>query len=432
MSDYVKTVWIDDTEPDIDAVHLNHLETGVDTAHQEIDAVAVDADAALSSATSAVNAVNSHAARTDNPHAVTARQAGGRHHKNAVKEGAVGNDSTDNTNVLQGILDALRNAGGGELYLPYDPANGHTIYRTKTLHVYSNTRIVSEGATLKAINYGDPRAGVPGDYSYPYGLLSLRDQPNAGYASKPSGITVEGVKLDANTVAVGTDGIRGIFCYADDVRIRDVEVLQSGRSTDCIEIGGTATRVWVERCKLLGARRNCVSVVSGRYVWILDSDIGLCEATAIGGNASPGCGIDVESEGPLSHIHICRNVIHDNGGAGIGYIFSLANAYAPEATGMLAEGNEIIGNGNLSLPFGTKGGIWVAKGQSDGNGTLRIVGNDIRGTIRGAGLQGYDPAVDNVTQDIVLVGNTFKSNAGSYKALPYYTGTLIEAGNITA
>ncbi len=430
---YSPTVWIDDNEPDIDAVHLNKMETGIKDAHDGIDSAVTDAAAAQTSAAAASASVTAHSARVDNPHAVTARQAGARHHKNAVKEGALGNDSFDNSLVLQGLLDALRNAGGGELYLPFDPANGHTIYRTKTLHVYSNTRIVTEGATLKATNYGDPRAGVVGDWSYPYGLLSLRAQPNVGYSAKPSGITIEGLVLDTNTAAIGTDGIRGIFCYADDVRIKDVSVLAAGRPEDCIEIGGSATRVWIERSKLNGARRNNISIVEAKYVWVSDCEITACEGTAIGGNASPGCGIEVETDGlsaPTSHIYISDNDIRSNAGAGVALVMD-HNGAPTEANDFLVEGNTIVGNGAVSLPFGTKGGVFVRRGQADGLSVVRVIGNVIRNQVRGAGVQGYDAAVENVTAAVIVMGNNLRGNAGGTITIPYLTGTLVNTGNIT-
>jgi len=87
MSVYVPTDWVNNTTPSINARNLNHLEAGIETAHQEISDI-------VSGATSVANATEAERALTVDP--ATETSTGGA---------KIWVDSADPANIV-GFIDA--------------------------------------------------------------------------------------------------------------------------------------------------------------------------------------------------------------------------------------------------------------------------------------------------------------------------------------
>ena len=85
---YTKTTWVNDTTPAIDATNLNHIETGIDEAHDAIentstghdhdgtDSKQVDHANLLNKGTNTHAEIDTHLGSTNNPHSVTKSQVG--------------------------------------------------------------------------------------------------------------------------------------------------------------------------------------------------------------------------------------------------------------------------------------------------------------------------------------------------------------------
>ena len=246
---YEPTVYRDNAPPEINAVNLNKLENAVSLAKTEM--TAVESTVALNSEliSSHGDVLSTHVSLQTNPHLVTVQQVGARHHKNAKKGGALGDGVNDDTPYLQALLDELRDRGGGELYIPND---GGTVYRCYGLWVASNTRVVSDGATLKWYGEGmDSRSqSVGGLPLFASGLLTISDQRvTVPGLQEAANVMVEGLRLDLTGQLVTHSGVH--IRSGVDVLVRD-SVAIGGQCGVRIDSPGPITnrRVHLERLDL--------------------------------------------------------------------------------------------------------------------------------------------------------------------------------------
>ena len=463
---YVQTEWVDDSAPDIDADHLNKIEQGVYDAHVGFAAAQESADAASSDAASAVSTVNGHVASVSNPHATTAKQVGARHHKNAKKRGAVGNGSTDDTAILQLLLDEIRDAGGGELYLPND---GNTIYRTRGLWVPANCRIVSDGADVYFWDAGDPRDESPdGDLRCALGFHAAFQRPNRGGASfTPSNVVIEGLVIDCansgfqNSTALfptnnyytyweanpfGADpnrkpsnvypasSLRGLVpvnLAGDEMTLRDVKIIGTGY--DAIQLSGN--RITLERVNITtGARRNNVSVFSGtelEFYKLLANNCLAAIPTARTVNSSwvfnepaPGCGVEIE---PFATVNLEAVRFRDctmkgNGGAGIGVV--LDEGGTSTIDGLVIDGCYLAGNGASGATGVLKGAVELRGG--NGSHAVFISNSSLKSSVRGSGV---DRDAHGFAPKVIVSGCDLRFNSGGAASA---SGYVDGGGNVTA
>lgn len=424
---FVKTNWVNDAEPDITAEELNRIELGIEEAHTLAGSASLAAANAASAAQTATNGLSAHTQSTGNPHNVTSKQVGGRHIINAVKRGARGDDATDNTALLQAMLDEIRDsARPRELYLPGDEG---TVYRTKGLWVPSRVRIVSDGAELKITGKGAQRStSDDADPIFATAGLTIRAQKSLGFTSIVTDVAVEGLTVNVSVATDGADDLYGVQVAGQRVRLEHVRV--TGVPHDALVIDnrsafGTPEEILARRCLFENGRRNSVSLIVCRYVWLEDNLIRNCAASSP--EFDPGAGIDIEPNvagDPLHDIFIRNNVIRDNAGSGIALILEgWAGDDSTNADGIVIEGNAIRGNGiKAGGDATTTGGIEARAGTSSLG--LRIVNNTIRSQVAGPAvyLNGFNPVV-------VIAHNDLRTNpgggiSGAAAAGSYTTGNL--------
>lgn len=389
---YTRTNWVNDASPDIDATNLNKIENGIEDAHERIDPMASQVSQASSNAASANATVQNHVGNTNNPHNVTIRQVGGRHHKNAAHRGAVGNDSTDNTAILQALLDELHQAGGGELYIP-----GPGIYRTRTLYVPGNTRVVTDGAKIRCTGLtsdirrwsgdGDP-IGAPGVFTV------------IGWGGPWGNVGQDRVLIEGFEILTTSPNPFGLYLAGDDIVVRDCWVrgnfYECWYVTDRGKWGEVPQRITIERVEATGGQRNGAAIVAGRYIHVRDSlffnsgTSPVVSSLATPGeyppNWVPACGLDIETFGSrCSHIWIEGNSFIDTHGAGLGLIFG-NNTTVDDGGQVFVNRNIFRGcsRGQYAVPggAGTKGCIQFNYGDP---GTAIIVTNNIQGEGNGFG-----------------------------------------------
>lgn len=418
---YVKTEWVNDNAPDIDADHLNKMEQGIADAHDGFALAQSDAGAAKSDAASAVSTVNGHLTDRNNPHVVTARQIGTRHLKNAVKRGAKAQAGFDNTVIFQTILDEITNEGGGEFYLPGDSG---AVYETKNLWIQgSNTRIVSEGAQMKFTAQSPYARGTS---------FAGLDFTKANAAVAPSGLILEGLTVNI-AYDLGTETIVGIAIDCDNAVVQDCTVI--GIPKDSIYVGGyqggradnSSRNVRVERCQLIAARRNVISITGVVGCWIDKCVISGSTASDPGspGATNPGAGIDIEPNfraTPITDIWITDCVVDNNGGAGIAIVPSGAadNLSIDIFNNIYLLNNRIWGNG-ASASASTSGGIdFLQYGQTNGEASVLVQGNSIQYSQRGYGIRANCPLLC-----LRLLDNDVRHNAyGAIQGSAYHSGSL--------
>ena len=292
---------------------------------------------------------------------------------------------TDSTAFLQHELDR-----GGRIFLARLP--GGRCYRTRGLWITrSGTELVSDGACLEALGPGPVRLrSLDGD---PISSSAVLFVNRAAGGARPAYIRLQGLRI---VVPRAADSF-GIAISGDHVLVRGVVV--EGEPIDALEIGGRshepARDVTVLRSRLLGGRRNVLSVVSAVGVRIERSVLsGSSDDYAPPGAASstgnPSAGIDIEPNGrvdPVVDVRVEHNLIERNAGPGILLALSTDTGLPFRATGFVITGNRILDNGVAKTPP-QQGGIAFQGGQSDGGGFAVVTGNVIEGNA-GAGLQGH-------------------------------------------
>jgi hypothetical protein len=470
---YVKTEWVNDSVPDIDAEHLNKIEQGILDAHLGFQAATDIAGQAKSDAVSALSSVNGHIASQSNPHLTTAKQVGARHHKNAIKRGCVANGVFDCTAILQALLDELRDAGGGELYLPND---GGAVYRTRGLWVPSNCRIVSEFAKVVFYDGGAIRdhspdydliaatgfrlsqqrffdgtvvantgrciiegltISVSGDGFQSLAALNPGDPYVTYYEANP--FAGQAARKPSNNYAANAGaGLVAVNVACDDVTLRDINI--SGPGYDLMQIGGNLIRL--ERMVVDGGRRNCVTIWSGTEMEFFASTFKNCAADIPkqqhldgttwtigvglpdGYEYAPGCGVEIEPFGgaqTTERVRFRDCSFTGNGGAGLGIDVqetspgSTVNALVVD--GCYLGGNGVSGSGSTVL----HGAMEVRGGSS--SHAIFVANSSLISSVRGYGLK-----ADAASVKVVASGNDLRWNAGG----AWVGASIVDAGgNIT-
>jgi hypothetical protein len=279
----------------------------------------------------------------------------------------------DDTTWLQARLDA-----GGRIFLP-KLADGEC-YETRGLWVSHNgTRIGSNGACIVYLGPGPTRlASSDGDPIASNAIFIVNR--STGHGPPPRGVAISDLTL---IVPVGTDGY-GVIVAGTHVSIVDLDV--DGVPTDGITITGRnnglgyAGPVLVRNSLIRGAKRNGISVIAGRDVTIDGNTI-----TGVGlvgmqdPELGPWAGIDLEPDVasyPIDRVAMTGNTIVGNGGPGV--LIALVTATGPPkvARQITLSANTIAFNSVTTGEF-LRGGVCLQGGQSDGQGTLRLVANEI-------------------------------------------------------
>jgi hypothetical protein len=295
----------------------------------------------------------------------------------------------DATAFLQRELDR-----GGRIVLP--PLAGGRCYRTRGLWVTRpGTQLIASGACLEVTGPGPVRFRSPDGDPIPAA---------AGlYVTRTFGIRISGLRLIVPKEAQSY----GIAVFGRNVAIDELTV--EGAPIDAVVIGGRGSEpardVTITRSRLLGGRRNVVSVVSAVGLTLEQTLV----TGAVAGPDSPSAGIDVEPddrEDAIVNVRIVRNRIARNAGPGILLALSTAYGLPLRATGIVIAGNRIVGNSHGDTPS-QHGGIAFQGGQADGKGWVRVADNVVQGN-GGAGLQGH-PTEGTVLR-IEAAGNDLRGN----------------------
>jgi hypothetical protein len=320
-----------------------------------------------------------------------------REERRVVPAGSAPGDATA---ALQAQLDH-----GGRIFLPRLPDG--RCYRTRGLWVTrSGTELRSNGACLEALGPGPVRLRSPdGD---PVSASAVLFVSRAAGGRRPVLVRLRGLRIVVPRAA----GTYGIAIFADGVAVRDVTV--EGEPIDALLIGGRgavpARNVTIAGARLLGGRRNVVSVVSAVGLRIENSVVSGA-SDEYGRPGSPSAGIDLEPDDrddPIVDVRIAGNRIEGNAGPGILLALSTASGLPRRATAIVVEGNRIVGNDRKTSPP-QPGGIAFQGGQADGGGWVRVHENRIGGS-RAAGLQGHP--TEGTSMRVLATRNDLNGNAG--------------------
>jgi hypothetical protein len=423
---YDPTTWVDDSAPDIDAFHLNKMEQGIKDAHTSADAN-----------TAAVSALGGRVSTLEAGGAVSYR----RFTKDAIALGARGDNATDNTTVLQGALDAIRDQGYGELYLPGAPG---TVYRSKGLWATSGCRVVSDPGVILKITAPSGVAGQAADGHWsipvsgdlrttswdgdlvPSDGLFVCTQTRLGYTGLCHDVKIENLTIDSGTIVcwavqglklINVGRINGFFGYAFNGFKNGQQGFgeipgNGGYCGDVLVDGGFVKNVGRNGYELSSVRR--ITIKGALIDGILGND---------GGSQDPGAGIENELENVDAwgfDINLDGNTIRNCAGAGIAFIRS----GAPENANLCrARGNSIqnvsttpYGGANSPTNVGTQGAVWFNGEGASGEEVIIVEGNQVRGVVRGGMI-----AAGDFNGQVVATGNVCK--AGSTGA----TGTFRQA-----
>ena len=327
---------------------------------------------------------------------------------NAYDAGARPDGATDNTAILQGLLDTIRDsAGGGQLYFPYVPSSG-SVYLTRGLWVPSYTRITADpGIEIRAIGPSLDNRAQSNDSPYPdipaNGLFTISSQEAHGFAHKMHDVQIEGqFTINANNAILYCLEFNG----AQDVRVRDV-MMSSGVSDNVIlQIrngnrvpGNENARIGLHRCVISSAGRNGVSLIAFRHVT-------LDECTISGSRGFPAAGIDVEpnfSSDPVRGLIVRNCLIAFNGREAIIFNPPTNGGLSSDNTDHLIEGCMLYEN-SLDRSGGNANQIQFAtnSGQGDALGAVRLVGNAISRSNGGNSVRN-----DSAYYQVIAVGNVF-------------------------
>ena len=311
-----------------------------------------------------------------------------------------GSSGGDITASLQAELDR-----GGRIFLPRLP--GGRCYRTRGLWVSrTGTELRSDGACLEAVGPGPVRVRSPdGD---PVAASAVLFVSRTSGGRRPLLVRLSGLRIVVPRAAESY----GIAIFGDGVAVRDVTV--EGEPIDAVVIGGRgavpARNVTITDARLLGGRRNVVSVVSATGLRIERSVLSGASDT-FGAPGSPAAGIDLEPDDrndAIVDVRIAENRIERNAGPGILLALDTASGLPRRATAIEITGNRIVENDRATTPP-QPGGIAFQGGQSDEGGWVLVADNTIAGS-RAAGLQGHP--TEGTIMRVVATGNDLSGNSG--------------------
>jgi hypothetical protein len=327
---------------------------------------------------------------------------------NVATAGAVPDGVTDNTAVLQGIFDGIRDQTvgerrGGVVYFPYVPGTGNT-YCTKGLWVWSYTRIVADpGVEIRGTgNSSDLRsrsngAGSPDINASGVFTLSPQEVVGAQFAKAVDGVSIEGVSL---VNGAGTSYALNVL-GATNCRFLDSGFYNGSLDAVMLQVrngsnvpSNTISDARIERCTINGAGRNGVAMLYGTRVWITDCTISGCGLH----------GIDIEPNdkaNPILQVFIEGCLAGYNAGAGIAFN-PPPNGSSTTNTDHLIQGNVLRENHDSQLKFAT------GSGEAGGTGTVRVLGNNVS---RGNGREALH--ADGGAHRLVVIGNYLRGRGGT-------------------
>jgi hypothetical protein len=442
MGVYDKTTWLDNEAPDIDAVHLNKLEQGVADAHTEIATVQGNV-AGIASALSV--------AQTDIVQLKTTGGGGGvgvnsGFTKNAIARGCKANDPNFNNGaILQTLLDEIRDAGHGELYLPGKRGD---VYYMHGLWVPSNCRIISDGGVILDRKFGNSFDGlgrqepngirvhgagwIPGTIDQNLRIASdglfVAAQSDLGFYDIPHDVKFEGLTLRGGTVVVY--GVDGFFCEDFHTANDGFGIALGGGQGD--QVGYANSRNCVFRdCSFKNHHRNALEFGNCRDVLIENCLIDGVDGVW-NGEQCPGCGVESEQEGTDQECYNLRVVnctIKNTAGAAVGLV-NIGNGGVPvSADKILIQGNtfDTVSTKAIGAPpgVGTDGAIFMRGGQTDGLAVVRIADNYARAVGRAGFLSASQGPYDH--GQVLATGNVC---VGAVTGVAGTFSSLTKFGNI--
>jgi len=300
--------------------------------------------------------------------------------------------SRDDTASLQAKLDA-----GGSVFIPKLP-NG-SCYATRGLWVSRDgTSITSDGACIVALGPGEARIKT-GDGKPVRANAVFFLNHSSIFVPPPVRVTISGldIRVPAATRMLGVAAL-GHEVTLSNIRIRgspttDV-VVGSGR----IGGGGMTARVEVRDSTLTGGQRDVLLVFGPVRVRI--------EGNTLSGGRGNALHLRAADRGqPTLDVHVTGNTIVDNAGAGIFLELDPKNGLPVLASGIELSGNTILRNARKA-PAARRGGIVLAGGQRDRNGSLLLAQNVVRAN-SGPGILGR-----RTTLAVTATGNDLRGNRG--------------------
>ena len=272
----------------------------------------------------------------------------------------VGAATRDDTDSLQARLDA-----GGTVFLPR--LAGGACYATRGLWVSrDDTRITSDGACIVALGRGPARLDPPGAKRPHYANAVFYVTHSSVRAPVPARVSISGLRITVPRAK----RMHGIALEGHEVTLSRLTI--GGAPLNAVLIGGGVAgaggaieRIALTDSTLSGAQRDVVRAFG---------PIGLrIEGNTVRRGTGAGIHIVAADRGqPVVDTHVVRNVITDNGGAGIHVDLDPPNGAAVLAAGIEISGNQVLRNARSALPK-LRGGIVVT-----GKGEVVLAGNVLR------------------------------------------------------
>lgn len=293
----------------------------------------------------------------------------------ALAPGRATADGQEDTAWLQAMLDE-----GGKIFLPKLPDG--RCYRTRGLWVTrSGTRIASDGACIVYLGAGPVRLTSSDRDPIAANAIFVVNRGSRRVAP-PRRVAISDLTL---IVPIGTDGY-GAIVAGNGVALVHLDV--EGVPLDGISITGRsnglgyAGPVTIRNSVIRGAQRNGISVINAVGVTIAWNEIsGVGTIGMTNPELGPWAGIDVEPDETsqrIKRLAIRHNTISDNAGAGVMLALVTRNGWPGIADQITLSENTITRNGVLSGGY-LRGGVCLQGGQSDGLGSLSLIGNEIAG-----------------------------------------------------
>jgi Right handed beta helix region len=237
----------------------------------------------------------------------------------------------DDTAALQALLDK-----GGAIFLPNLP-NGEC-YATRGLWLSrDDTSITSDGACIVALGLGEARI-KRGDGTPVHASAVFYVSHSNIRAPLPVRVSIRGLRITVPKAK----RMRGVTVFGHEVTLGNLHIdgaplndVLVGSGT--VGSGGMTGRIAIERSTFLGAQRDAVSVYG---------PIGLrIDANTLSGARNAGLRITAADRGqPVFDVHVTRNVVTNNRGAGIALDLQPKNGAPVLADGIELSGNMFHGN----------------------------------------------------------------------------------------
>ena len=267
----------------------------------------------------------------------------------------------DDTDALQARLDA-----GGTVFVPRLP--GGACYATRGLWVSrDDTSITSDGACIVALGRGPARLDPPGAKRPHYANAVFYVTHSSIRAPVPARVSISGLRITVPRAK----RMHGIALEGHEVTLSRLTI--DGAPLNAVLIGGGVVgaggaieRIALTDSTLSGAQRDVVRAFG---------PIGLrIEGNTVRRGSGAGIHIVAADRGqPMLDTHVVRNVVSDNGGAGIHVDLDPPNGAPVLAAGIEVSGNQVLRNARSAAPK-ARGGIVVA-----GKGEVALAANVLRG-----------------------------------------------------